>query len=234
MTPFANRLASARTVYVPDQRGHGETDHARDYSWRLWIDDVVSFADSVGLDRFDLVGHSMGATHAVRLAGLHPQRVQRLVLLEGGFGPFTSPQQDEFWTTAFRLNPDDGFESIDAYVDLVCQLFPRSGVNDVRAGALHFTQRSDGRWSWPYPADINHFNGPEPTTAEEDQLYGEVTSPALVVRAALSELFVGDAYRELADRLGAGTAALLPDAGHNIQWENVNGSASMIRDFLES
>ena len=230
---LTERLAGTRHVLAVDQRGHGETDHAADYSWPLWIEDIGAFADHVGLGQFDLVGHSMGARHAIRFAGLHPDRVHRLVLLEGGYGEPTAPHQAEFWTTVFRLNPEEGFESADDYIELVCELFPRGGVADVRAGAAHFAQRSDGRWHWPFPADLNQLNRGEPTVAEEQDLQRAITAPTLVVQAAASELFIGDAYAELAHSLVDGQAAVLPDAGHNLQWENVAGSAGLILDLLD-
>lgn len=229
---LAEGFAASRHVLALDQRGHGETDHAVDYSWPLWLDDITAFADHVGLARFDLVGHSMGAGNAIRFAGLRPDRVHRLVLLENALTPFTSPQQGEFWATAFRLNPEDGFESLDAYVALVCELFPRAGVADVRASAAHFEQRPDGRWWWPFSADINQVNRGEPTADEQQDLHRAITAPTLVVQAAESELFIGDAYAELAQSLAHGRAALLPNAGHNLQWENVAGSTELVLDFL--
>ena len=229
---MAERLAATRHVLALDQRGHGETDHAADYAWPLWLEDIAAFAGFVGLEQFDLVGHSTGAVNAVRFGGLHPDRVHRLVLLEAGFGPITSPQQGEFWTTAFRLSPEEGFESRDAYVDLVRELFPRSGTADVRAGAAHFEQRPDGRWHWPFPADVNQINRGEPTTEEELALHRAITAPTLVIRAAASELFIDNAYVEFAGSLADGRAVLLPDAGHNLQWENVAGSTELVLDFL--
>ncbi|MEY2422275.1 MAG: hypothetical protein QOI95_2342 [Acidimicrobiaceae bacterium] len=231
---FCERLAAARRVLAMDQRGHGESGHADDYAWPRWIDDVVAFADHAGIDRFDLVGHSMGAGNAVRFAGSHPARVRRLVLLEGGFGPINSPQQGDYWATAFRLNPEDGFDTPAAYVDLVCELFPRANPVDVRAGAAHFTQRPDGRWHWPFPADFTNLltRRTEPTVDGERELRSAITAPTLIVRAAESELFVGDTYAEVAGSLADGHAALLPDAGHNLQWENVNGSTELIVNFL--
>jgi pimeloyl-ACP methyl ester carboxylesterase len=229
---FAERLAARRHVLAVDQRGHGETDHAEDYSWPLWLDDIAAFADHVGHGQFDLVGHSGGAYNAGRFAGRYPDRVNRLALLEGGYGPFTSPQQGEYWTTAFRLNPEEGFESLDAYVNLVCELFPRSGRADVWAGANHFEQRPDGRWHWPHPADVNILTQVDPDADEERDLQRAITAPTLVVQAEASELFVGDAYAALADSLVDGRAVLLPDAGHNLQWENVAGSTELILGFL--
>jgi pimeloyl-ACP methyl ester carboxylesterase len=156
-----------------------------------------------------------------------------LVLLDGGFGPLTSPTQAEYWTNVFELDPADGFDSLDSYVDLVCRLFPRSGHDAVRASAAHFTQRPDGRWHWPHPADLNQLNRGDLSSSEEANLRLAVRAPVLVARAEFSEVFVGDAYEQVAAEFTEGSASLIPGAGHNLQWENVKGTAALIRDFLD-
>jgi pimeloyl-ACP methyl ester carboxylesterase len=229
---IARELGAERRVYALDQRGHGETDHADDYSWPLWVEDIASFADDRNLERFDLVGHSMGADNALRFAGTHPERVRRLVLLEGGFGPWTSPEADHFWTTAFHLAPADGFLNVETYIDHVCELFPRSDRTVVAETGRHFVQESDGRWRWPHPADMAFLSRADPTPEEEATRRAAVTAPTLVVQAEHSELFVGDTYQRVAEELPQGRAALLPGAGHNLQWENVDGTVELITDFL--
>lgn len=69
-----------RRVYALDLRGHGRSDWPGDYSLTLMRDDVLAFLDAVGLDRVDLVGHSMGGVVAYLLAEEARGRVRRLVL----------------------------------------------------------------------------------------------------------------------------------------------------------
>ena len=60
---------------------------------------LVSFADRLGLERFGLVGTSSGGSVAFRYAGRHPDRVDRLVLINSAGMPRT-PQTDPFRQTA--------------------------------------------------------------------------------------------------------------------------------------
>ena len=62
-------------VYAPDLRGHGRSDRPGDYSVELMEADVLGFLDATGLDRVDLIGHSMGGLVGYLFAGDHPQRV---------------------------------------------------------------------------------------------------------------------------------------------------------------
>lgn len=78
----ARRLAGRYQVYAPDLRGHGRSDRCAEYSFELMRDDVLALLDALGLERVTLLGHSMGAVVAYLLAGVRPERVERLVLEE--------------------------------------------------------------------------------------------------------------------------------------------------------
>lgn len=74
---------SRHLVISYDARGHGESEPAPDpnaYRYADYADDAVAVLDAAGVDRAALVGHSMGAATAVRVALLHPERVTALVL----------------------------------------------------------------------------------------------------------------------------------------------------------
>ncbi|HEX8804857.1 MAG TPA: alpha/beta hydrolase [Acidimicrobiales bacterium] len=83
-------LGRRRRVLAYDQRGHGDSGRAgavERYSFDLLVDDLVRFLDHLGLDRVDLLGHSMGGVIALRLALDHPARVRSLVLMDTGAEP---------------------------------------------------------------------------------------------------------------------------------------------------
>ena len=77
-------LTRRHRVYAPDLLGWGGSDKPRDgdYSIAAQTELVCGFMDAVQLPRADVGGVSMGGWVAVRLAALHPERVQRLVLID--------------------------------------------------------------------------------------------------------------------------------------------------------
>jgi lipase len=80
----ATALPDTRVV-APDLRGRGRSgDLPGPFGLDAHADDIARVLDALGIDRAPVVGHSMGAFVAVRAAERHPDRVERLVLLDGG------------------------------------------------------------------------------------------------------------------------------------------------------
>ncbi len=75
-------LSEEFTIYAPDFRGCGDsTYNEKITSVEAFADDIKQFADALKLKRFHLSGWSFGAAVAMRLAIVHPEYVERMVLL---------------------------------------------------------------------------------------------------------------------------------------------------------
>src|SRR5262245_26616302 len=82
-------LAGRFHVVAPDVRGHGDSDRVGPGGYYHFIDylaDLDALVRTLGRRRLSLVGHSMGGSIASYYAGVYPDRVHRLALLEG-LGP---------------------------------------------------------------------------------------------------------------------------------------------------
>ena len=81
----ADVLSPARRLIAYDLRGRGESDKPEHgYSLMHHNEDLLGLLDHFGLKKAVLVGHSLGAHIAVRFAATHPERVAKLVLVDGG------------------------------------------------------------------------------------------------------------------------------------------------------
>jgi len=80
------RLPSSLRCIVPDHRGHGESDWSEqgEYGCASQVGDLLGLLDALALDRFAIVGHSMGGLNALELAGGQPGRVTAMVLADVG------------------------------------------------------------------------------------------------------------------------------------------------------
>jgi pimeloyl-ACP methyl ester carboxylesterase/DNA-binding CsgD family transcriptional regulator len=80
--PWLQELSRDHTYIRYDQRACGLSDRAPpSISFQAWVDDLESVVDSLGLERFALLGTSQGGAVAIAYAARHPERVSHLVLL---------------------------------------------------------------------------------------------------------------------------------------------------------
>jgi non-heme chloroperoxidase len=98
-------LPSWTRAIAPTLRGHAGADQpaAGGYAPADFAADVVALMDALGIGRAVMVGHSMGATVAMRLAVDHPDRVRGLVLIDG-FARFRgNPEIQALWDEVATL-----------------------------------------------------------------------------------------------------------------------------------
>lgn len=67
-------------MYAPDLRGHGRSEWAGTYACEAMRDDIRDFLTVLGIERADVIGHSLGGTVVLLLAQRAPGLVRRLVL----------------------------------------------------------------------------------------------------------------------------------------------------------
>ncbi|MFL6199300.1 MAG: alpha/beta fold hydrolase [Thermoanaerobaculia bacterium] len=95
-----DHLRRRRRAVSLDLRGHGESDPADDgdYSIAGLAGDVEAVADQLGLRRFVLGGHSLGAVVAIEYASRHPERVAGLLLVDpsGDLSGLPKDQKESF------------------------------------------------------------------------------------------------------------------------------------------
>jgi pimeloyl-ACP methyl ester carboxylesterase len=82
---IAREFAGRYRVLAPDLRGHGDSDWAKGgfYPTEGYVFDLAELVETLRLKRFDVIGHSLGGNVALRYAGLFPDRVRRIVAVEG-------------------------------------------------------------------------------------------------------------------------------------------------------
>ncbi|MET0296461.1 MAG: alpha/beta fold hydrolase [Microbacterium sp.] len=122
--PFVvDRLPGVRAI-APDLRGRGASNGlAGPAGLRAHADDLAAVLDHLGIERVVVVGHSMGAFVSVVFAHLHPERVSRLVLVDGGLPLDVPAGLDAETMVATILGPTAArlsmrFADTDAYLEL--------------------------------------------------------------------------------------------------------------------
>lgn len=227
-------LADRFHVYALDQRGHGDSEWAKDsnYSSEAMGLDAAAFIDAMGLDRLIVVGHSMGGQNAMRLALSHPDRVQKLVLVDIG------PEVSQEGAKVIRRFVTDTreFDDIDHFVSRVQQYDPyRSREHIERTVRYNLLQRADGKFI------SKHDHGPRLKATGEQRRQGDrftlddvsdLPMPLLVIRGADSAIFTAEAAERFVRAVPDGRLVTVPEAGHNVHGQNTPGFLAALTPFI--
>ena len=229
-------LREEHHCYALDLRGHGDSEWsaAMDYSLAAHLRDLEAFTDHLGLERFFLVGQSLGGLIGIDYASRHVRRLAGLVAVDSG--PFAGNQAGIDRLGAFTLDSPE-FASLEEAVTQAMAFNPRRDPQLLRHSLRHnMRQLPDGRWTWK--RDRRHLSR-ERLAALPAQIRAlapqarEIACPTLIVRGADSDLFSGDQAAAFAALVRDSTVVTVADSGHNVQGDNPAGLLAAIRPFLD-
>ncbi len=229
-------LARRFRVLALDQRGHGDSEWARDvsYSNHEMSLDVEAFIAAMGLRRPILIGHSMGGRNAMLLTRRDPSLLSALVIVDVG------PELSEKGRAAIAgfVQTAQEFDDLEHFVRAVRQYDPyRSREHIERTVKYNMLQRADGKFvskcdSNPRRLAIVRGSGPLENITLEDA--AEFDLPVLLVRGANSNILAPDAAARFAAALPRGKLMTVADCGHNVHGQNTRGFIDALGAFLDT
>ncbi|PND37408.1 alpha/beta hydrolase [Paucibacter aquatile] len=241
-------LNDRRPIVTLDWRGFGLSDNAPGSNY--WFPDYLADLDAL-LDRLspeapvDLLGHSMGGNIVMSYAGVRPERVRRLINLEGFGLPEAKPEQAPgrlaTWLKELKEAPQlRPYASVEAVAQRLMKTNPRLSPDKAAWLAPHWSrQQADG--SWHLLADPAHKRA-NPILYRKDEIVAGwklITAPTLWVEGEASDLsqFWGDRYprADFEARLSAVPRLekhRIADAGHMLHHDQPEALARCLEDFL--
>lgn len=231
-------------VVAPDWRGFGLTEWSRE---GYWFPDYYADLDAL-LDLYqpgtavNLVGHSMGGNIVVTYAGLRPERVARLVTLEGlGMGrtqPDSAPKRMVQWLDAQRDPPQFRvYKSFDEVAARLKGKNPRLTGEQAQFLARQWAHDTDGGVA--LRSDPRH-KAPNPYLFRIEEalaIWRRVTAPVLLVNGTDSHIpsWLKDDPRQLAERKGALRdlrEVELEECGHMMHHDQPGQLARLVEEFF--
>ena len=210
-------------------RGHGASQWAPDpaYATEDFAHDLVGVMDALGWDRMTVIGHSMGGHNAMAFAAWHPERVDRLVVVDsrpaipaerlqnmhrrGARGPMRHETLDSA-LKSFRLLPRETVAD------------PRLLEHLARAG---ITER-EGRFLYRFDPACNGRRRPTDGWA----LLDRITAQTLLVRGEHSPILPREMAAEMLARLAHARLVEIPGTYHHLVLDAPGAFARALEDFL--
>jgi pimeloyl-ACP methyl ester carboxylesterase len=228
---------------APDLRGHGDSEWVQGSGYRYYdyIYDLQQLIEQNEFGPVILVGHSLGGAIAAFFAGVFPEHVSKLILLEG-IGLWRGEQEEAGVAALIRqwseINRDLAGRTPRCYPDLQTAYQRMQDANPqlTRDQAMHLTahgvvQLEDGQFTWKYDQYTYNFLGVGLSEAQIVELWQNIEAPTLLINAD----------KGLEKRTGQdGTLAhfrhaelrIVEYAGHWTHHDQPESVTEMITDFL--
>jgi pimeloyl-ACP methyl ester carboxylesterase len=239
-------------VIAPDWRGYGKT--ASGGADNFWFPDYLADLDFL-LDHYapnqqvNLVGHSMGGNVAMLYAGIRPERIRRLVNLEGFGMPATVPAQApgryaKWMDELKKLHQGEldmrAYEMVSGVARRLMKTNPRLTNDKAEWLARHWAAENiDGTWNILGDAAHKISNAYLYRLEEVQEIYKRISMPVLAVEASDSSLdlwwkgaYTLEQYHERLKAVPNVEIGHIKNAGHMLHHDQPEALAAMIEQFI--
>lgn len=229
-------------VIAVDQRGHGDSgwDVEGRYHPDDMADDLERILEYFEIDRFVLIGFSMGGRVSMVFAERHPERLAGLVLVD------IAPELDARGIARIGNEMSEQrapvFTSIEEYARVLSMNYPAGQPASLQRMAKYgLKQREDGLFELKMDPGLRGARPDDDEAKKQEEVFiqrqwdalAKVPCPTLVVRGAASDILSPDtADRMVEDVLQNGSLEIVPQAAHSVATDNPKGFERAVCGFV--
>ena len=242
----AQELRHDYHVVAMDLRGHGDSEWAKGGSYAMaeHVLDLAQFIDMLGQEKVTILAHSLGGAISLLYAGVYPERLERIVAIEG-LGPppeirkrmIDTPLRERFHSWIGQVR-SIAARSPKRYATVEEAAQRMQGENRFLSDeqALHLTRHGvarneDGSYSWKFDNWVRSFFPIRQTLEEIHELWGRIDCPMLLVHG--TESWAGDPQADGRVNLFQNARVeMITEAEHWVHHDRLEEFLRVTREFL--
>jgi esterase len=223
---ISRRLGERFRVFTVDQRNHGRSPHSPEMNYRVMAQDVLELMHRLHLSSASVLGHSMGGKTAMQFALLHPDQVDKLVVVDISPRSY-SPRHGQIFAglLSLELNNFRSRQEMEAALepaipDLTVRRFLLKSVGRTPAGGFYWKINLRDICE-NYGHLSNAVSAPAP-----------FNKPTLFIRGALSTYLRDSDISLIPQSFPQAEFQIIPQAGHWVHAEAPEAFLTAVLEFL--
>jgi len=241
----AQQLRDEYHIIAPDLRGHGDSEWAQGGQYALidYVLDIAQLLEQLRWFPIVIIGHSLGGAIACQYSGIYPERVRKLIAIEGlgpppdrlRHGPAYQRMQD--WITQMRTfagRHPRHYPSLAAAVQPMQDANQHLSAEQAYHLTVHGTYRNeDGTYTWKFDNYVRAHSPYEFNMEEARSIWRRITCPTLLLRG--TESWASDPTLDSrASAFQRVQCVNVSRAGHWVHHDQLEEFLRVVRTFLKT
>jgi len=235
---IAKRISNSFTVYLPDQRNHGQSPHDNVHDYDSMNSDLFELVNELGLSKFFLAGHSMGGKSAISYAMKWPEMIYGLLIAD--ISPFTDDMKKStaynqhltILKTILETNITDARSRNDVEMAIADNI-PSINVRGLIMKNLQRTRLNKFIWKINAQSLLNNLEKILEGLPRPEGNYVEITGfPVIFLKGEKSDYISSDEFNDILKIFPSAELRIIKNAGHWLHSENPEEVSEAILSLL--
>jgi pimeloyl-ACP methyl ester carboxylesterase len=221
----AKKLAEYYQVILVDQRNHGHSPWSEDFTYEHLADDLEHLVSHLGMDKFTLIGHSMGGKTAMYYAQKFPNRLEKMVVVDIGIKQY--PMHHNEIIKGIKSLDLSQIASRSEAENAMIPFVDSYGVRQFLLKNLYWIEK--GKLAWRMNVEVleremTEILAPIPAI--------EVWTPTLFIRGAMSNYILDEDWEAIEEIFPDATLETIQNAGHWVHSEQPEEFIETVLGFI--
>jgi pimeloyl-ACP methyl ester carboxylesterase len=235
---IAKHLAVSNTVILPDLRNHGQSPHDDEMDFNCMTDDILELLLELKIDKFILMGHSMGGKLSLKIASDHPEFVEKLIIVDIAPRSYFTGYSKHFEfhkniiNILLNLHPEN-FTLRNEAEQVLLEKLPN--INLVRFLIKNLRTTTEGGYTWKINIQSIHRNlyklidGVDEENDDKPQVF---LKPALFIKGEKSDYIEDEDLQEIKKMFPDLRFENVQNAGHWVHAEQPVKFLEIVKKFI--
>jgi len=222
---LAKVFAESFTVYLVDQRNHGQSPHSAEFDYKLLTEDLEEFIREHAIQNPVILGHSMGGKAAMNFAVKYPEQLGKLIVVD--IVPKAYPIHHDAILDGLKAIPLAGLASRNEADKILSDYVPEPAVRQFLLKNL--SRKNEGGFEWRINLEAIDRNIEQMGVGMISS--GKYDGPSLFVKGKKSNYY-GDNDEALIKTIFPKAEFAALDTGHWVQAENPDEFSKLVLNYL--
>lgn len=223
---FGKEMGELFPTHLVDLRNHGKSFHSENMSHDDLADDILRYMELHGLEKANLLGHSLGGKAVMQFAIKYPEKVEKLIVVD--ITPKAYPPHHQGIIKALQSVDFNTVTSRHGVEEVLAQYIPEKSVIQFLAKNLYWTE--DKKLAWRF--NLSTLAEKYSEFVSNAIKFGVFEGKTLFIAGEKSNYILPQDVFQIKHQFPQASVITISKAGHWVQAENPHDFNQAVKDFL--